>query len=94
MLIKFYNIPILYLHAQQNFTKSEYNKNLWDALGSELKTSSKLQDLAKYKILLNFIMDKASSNEKVQDIISGMLAKEIPKENFSNPLFYLKILFS
>ena len=84
-------------HKKNNFSKnlmSEYNKNLWDALGSELKTSSKLQDLAKYKILLNFIMDKASSNEKVQDIISGMLAKEIPKENFSNPLFYLKILFS
>ncbi|MAZ61386.1 MAG: hypothetical protein CMG50_04330 [Candidatus Marinimicrobia bacterium] len=73
---------------------SEYNKILWTKLGSELKTSSRLQDLANYRVLLNFVMGKASSNKNVQDIISGMLAKEIPKERLTNPLFYLKILLS
>jgi hypothetical protein len=28
ILIKFYKIPVLYLHAHQNFTKSIYNKNI------------------------------------------------------------------
>tara|TARA_B100001142_G_C14348529_1_gene661003 strand:+ start:9147 stop:10388 length:1242 start_codon:yes stop_codon:yes gene_type:complete len=73
---------------------SLYNNLLWKELGPELKTSTKLQDLAKYKILLNFIMGKASKNKKIQDIITGMLAKEIPKEKLSNPLFYLRVLFS
>ena len=73
---------------------SEYNKILWEELGSELKTSSKLQNLANYRVLLNFVMGKASSNKNVQDIISGMLAREIPKERLTNPLFYLKILLS
>ena len=73
---------------------SNYNKLLWNELGPELKTSTKLQDLAKYKLLLNFIMGKASKNTKIQDIITGMLAKEIPKEKLSNPLFYLRVLFS
>ena len=73
---------------------SDYNKLLWNELGPELTTSTKLQDLAKYKILLNFIMGKASKNKKIQDIITGMLAKEIPKEKLSNPFFYLKVLFS
>lgn len=73
---------------------SVYNNLLWKELGPELKTSAKLQDLAKYKLLLNFIMGKASKNKKIQDIITGMLAKEIPKEKLSNPLFYLRVLFS
>ena len=73
---------------------SEYNKIVWDELGSELKTSTKLQDLANYRMLLNIIINKASRNKEIQDMISGMLTNEVPKEKLSNPLFYLKVLFS
>ena len=73
---------------------SQYNKLLWDDLGSELKTSTKLQNLSNYRMLLNIIINKASRSKEVQDIISGMLTKEISKEKLSNPLFYLKVLFS
>jgi len=73
---------------------SEYNRMLWDDLGSELKTSTKLQDLANYRMLLNLIINKASRNKDIQDVISGMLTNEVPKEKLSNPLFYLKVLFS
>ena len=45
-------------------------------------------------ILLNFVINRAARNEEVQNIIAGMLAHEIPKEELSNPLFYFKILFS
>ena len=47
-----------------------------------------------YKILLNFVIDRASRNKKVKDVISGMLADEVPKTELSNPMFYLKTLFS
>ena len=83
--------------SENNFSKeslSNYNKRVWNELGPELKTSSKLQKLANYRMLLNMIINKASRNEKIQDIISGMLANEIPKDKLSNPLFYLKVLFS
>ena len=73
---------------------SKYHELLWDNLGSELKVSSKLQDLANYRFLLNLVINKASRNKEIQNIISGMLINEIPKEKLSNPLFYLKILFS
>ena len=73
---------------------SKYHELLWGDIGSELKTSSKLQDLANYRILLNFVINKASRSKEIQDIISGMLINEIPREKLSNPLFYLKILFS
>ena len=79
------------------FTKEylkRYDQELWGYLGNELSTSSKLLKLAHSKFLLNFVIDRAARNEKVRDLVSGMLAEEIPKSELSNPLFYLKILFS
>ena len=73
---------------------SEYNELVWDDLGSELRVSSRLQDLAKYRFLLNLIINKASKNIEIQELISGMLTNEVPKEYLSNPLFYLKVMFS
>ena len=73
---------------------SEYDKLLWAEIGKELKTSTKLQDLAKSRFLLNFIINRAARSKEVQDIISGMLTNEIPKDKLSNPMFYFKILFS
>jgi len=72
----------------------EYDQKLWGEIGRELKTSTKLQDLARSKFLLNFVINRAARNEEVQDIISGMLSNEIPKDELSSPMFYFKILFS
>ena len=72
----------------------EYDQLLWDELGGELRTSTKLQSLARSSFLLNFVIDRAARNDEVQDIISGMLSNEIPKDELSSPMFYLKILFS
>jgi len=80
-----------------NYTKEylkTYDQNLWEYLGNELNTSTKLLKLARSKFLLNFVIDRAERNKKVRDIISGMLANEIPRSELSNPLFYLKIIFS
>ena len=83
--------------SENNYSKnifSKYHELLWGDIGSELKTSAKLQDLANYRVLLNLIINKAAKSKEIQNIISGMLTNEIPKEKLSNPLFYLKILFS
>ena len=80
---------------ENNYSKnmfSKYHDLLWNDLGSELKTSSKLQNLANYRVLLNLVINKAAKSKEIQNIISGMLINEIPKEKLSNPLFYLKIL--
>ena len=72
----------------------EYDQLVWNELGGELRTSTKLQSLARSSFLLNFVIDRAARNDEVQDIISGMLSNEIPKDELSSPMFYLKILFS
>ena len=80
-----------------NYSESalaEYDVLLWEEVGKELRTSTKLQTLAQSQFLLNFVINRASRNEEVQNIISGMLSHEIPKDELSSPLFYFKILFS
>ena len=72
----------------------KYDELLWNEIGKELKTSTKLQSLSRSSFLLNFVIKRAARNEEVQEIISGMLSKEIPKDELSSPLFYFKILFS
>ena len=83
--------------VQNDYSKrilSEYNKLLWSSLGPELNTSTKLQDLSNYRILLNLVINKASRSKEIKEIISGMLANETPKDRLSNPMFYLKVLFA
>ena len=79
-------------YSERSF--SEYDQLLWDDIGGELRTSTKLQSLARSSFLLNFVINRAARNEEVQSIISGMLSHEIPKDELSSPMFYLKILLS
>ncbi|MDP6878484.1 MAG: NAD(P)/FAD-dependent oxidoreductase, partial [Candidatus Marinimicrobia bacterium] len=73
---------------------STYDKVLWDEIGPELKISTNLQKLARSKFLLNFVINRASRNENLKDVIGGMLANEVARGDLTNPLFYYKILFS
>lgn len=81
-------------HSYGSSVLSEYDTRLWDEIGPELNVSYKLQKLARSRFLLNFVINRATRNVKVRNIIAGMLANEIPRKDLANPLFYLKILFS
>ena len=70
-----------------------YDDGLWSALGDELRISTRMQQLARSKFLLNLVIDRASGNPEMKDLFSGMIANAIPKRRFINPLFYMKLLF-
>ena len=73
---------------------SEYDKNMWEEIGPELRVSTNLQKLARSKFLLNFVINRASRNDEIKDIIGGMLANEVARGDLANPAFYFKIFFS
>lgn len=73
---------------------SEYDKNLWNFIGDELRVSSKLQKIGRYRLLLNFVIRKAARNPQVSHLIAGMLANEIPRDKLANPLFYVRLLLN
>ena len=71
---------------------SRYDRRLWSEIGDELRVSTRLQRIGRFRPLLNFVINKASRSQEIRDIICGMIANEIPKHQLSNPLFYLRLL--
>ncbi|NOX89806.1 MAG: NAD(P)/FAD-dependent oxidoreductase [Calditrichaeota bacterium] len=73
---------------------AKYDRELWNSLGSELKVSAKLQRIGRIRILLNLVIKKAAHSQHAREIISGMMANQIPKTKFADPLFYVKLFLS
>lgn len=72
----------------------EYDTELWKEIGPELGTSYNLQKWGRHKFLLNMILKKASRNQKIREVVSGMLANEIPRGDLVNPMFLLQVLMA
>lgn len=70
-----------------------YEDRLWDALGSELKMSTKLHNLGRWPYLMNLVIRKAAKNAEVSDMICGMMANAVPRKMLANPLFYFRLLW-
>jgi len=72
---------------------SRYDERLWNAVWNELMTSYKMQQLGKVEFLLNFVVGKAAKSPKAREAIAGTLANKEAKNEYSSPIFYLKLLF-
>ena len=75
------------------FLQHRYERRLWDTLGDELKISTRMQRLGRWRSLLDLAIRRAAGNPEVSDLIGGMIANAVPKKQLTNPLFYLKLLF-
>lgn len=75
-------------------TLSNYDKEVYRRLGSELSLSKKMQELTKYPWLFNFVINKARRSKELRETISCMFENVDIRAKLKNPLFYLKILFS
>ncbi|MFQ6675012.1 MAG: NAD(P)/FAD-dependent oxidoreductase [Fidelibacterota bacterium] len=73
---------------------ARYDRRLWEAIGPELKLSTRLQQLGRIKFLLNFVIGKAARHREVRETIGGMITNELPREKLASPGFYLKLLFT
>ncbi|VVB66277.1 Digeranylgeranylglycerophospholipid reductase [Candidatus Gugararchaeum adminiculabundum] len=83
--------------AARDFSETflkRYDRELFEEIGPELKTSKMLQKMGRFKFLLNLIIGKASRNEEIRNTISGMLANEVAKKQIISPSFMLKVLFA
>ncbi|MFN3910363.1 MAG: NAD(P)/FAD-dependent oxidoreductase [Candidatus Anstonellaceae archaeon] len=70
----------------------DYEKKVWDELGAELNTSYQMQKLGRFQFLLDRVIYKAKTDQRVRDLIANSLASEETKKEFLNPFFYLKVL--
>lgn len=72
----------------------EYDKELYKKLWAELKLSHYLQMLTSKPRLFNFVIGKASRSKELRETISCMFENVDIRKKFTNPFFYLRILFN
>jgi flavin-dependent dehydrogenase len=68
-----------------------YDERLWGTVGDELKISSRLQRLGRWRGLLELVIRRAATDPRVSDLICGMIANAVPKQQLTNPWFYLRL---
>lgn len=81
--------------SKDNFQSSlldVYPKWIDEHLGDELKLSHKLQKLSAIPWLFNFIVNKAYSNQKIQELMTCMFVDLDMREQLKKPSFYLRLL--
>lgn len=75
-----------------NFIKN-YDTQVYKRLGPELRISTWLQKLVQYPWLFNFVVKKANTNKELRETISCMFDDVDLRKKFTNPRFYLRLLF-
>ncbi|MEY3344158.1 MAG: hypothetical protein RL090_1842, partial [Bacteroidota bacterium] len=70
-----------------------FDKRIYDRLGSELMVSRRMQQLCKYPILFNMVVNKASKNKAFRETISCMFDDLDLRAKLKSPVFYLKLAF-
>jgi menaquinone-9 beta-reductase len=71
-----------------------YDERINQKISGELKLSRKIQSLAGSSFLFNFVIRKAGKNKEMAKIFSEMYTKQDAKKRLTNPLFYLRFIFS
>ena len=73
---------------------AEYDKEVYRKLGNELRVSTIMQRLIKFPWLFNWMLKKIKKNKELRQTITFMFDDVDLRKKFSNPIFYLKILFN
>lgn len=71
---------------------SAYDEGVYRKLGKELDISTKLQHLANRKWLFNWLINKATTNKALGEMISNMFMDLDIRDRLKQPSFYFKLL--
>ncbi len=73
---------------------SVYDESIYRRLGEELKLSSQLQRLAGQAWLFNMVVNKATTNKALSELISCMFLDVELRNTLKDPKFYFELLFN
>ena len=82
---------------ERNFSKEfllEYETKLYKNIADELRLSHRIQKLAKFSWLFNFVVKKASKNKMLQETITCMFDNLDIRSRLRKPSFYFKLIFN
>ena len=73
---------------------AKYDTLLWNAVWNELQSSYNMQKLGRIEWLLNFVIGKAAKSPKAREAIAGTFTSKESRNEYSSPLFYVKLLLT
>jgi hypothetical protein len=73
---------------------SSYQNTVYKHLSSEINLSHKMQKLARYETLFNFVVNKAIKNQTLRETITCMFEDLDIRAKLKQPSFYFKLLFN
>lgn len=73
---------------------SSYQNTVYKHLSSEINLSHKMQKLARYEMLFNFVVNKAIKNQTLRETITCMFEDLDIRAKLKQPSFYFKLLFN
>jgi len=76
--------------AKQN---KAYDNEIYHRMSKEFKISRTLQNLCKYPILFNFVVNKANKNRALHNFLTETLEDVDKKKMLTKPSFYYRLLF-
>jgi menaquinone-9 beta-reductase len=76
------------------FFAEQYDKVVYRRLGTEFRISTGLQQLCRYPLLFNLVVNKAIKSAALRDTISSMFTNLDLRDQLRKPSFYFKILMN
>ncbi len=73
---------------------SEYKKRLFDIIGEEVDTDSRMLRMANHEFLLNLVIGKAKRSKEVQSVIADAIIDPDNHKSLTDPLFFIRALFA
>ncbi len=71
----------------------KYDHTVYKKIGGELMVSTWMQKLIKYPWLFNWMIGKIKRNDELKETITFMFDDVDLRKKFTNPMFYLRVLF-
>lgn len=87
-------VPLLKSNQLNANALSAYDREIYRRLWQELSLSRKLQQLAVYPSLFNWVVNKANKNRTFSEMISCMFEDIDLRSRLKQPSFYFKLLFN
>lgn len=69
-----------------------YSRRLWEGLRSDLRTSARMQRIARFQPVTNFVIRRAARDPELRALITEMIRDPGCRKKLTDPLFYLRLL--
>jgi len=71
----------------------KYDQTVYKKIGGELQVSAVMLNLINYPWLFNWMIGKIKRNKELRETITFMFDDVDLRKKFTNPMFYLRVLF-